>query len=51
MTSRRGNQMGMVGMAIAVTTTLVVLFLTGALDGVTLLLIAGAWRWEGRLAR
>ena len=40
-TSRRGNQMGMVGMAIAVSTTLIVLFLTGALDGVTLLLIAG----------
>ena len=40
-TSRRGNQMGMIGMAIAVTTTLVVLFLTGALDGITLLLIAG----------
>ena len=40
-TSRRGNQMGMVGMAIAVTTTLIVLFLTGALDTVTLLLIAG----------
>ena len=27
-TSRRGNQMGMIGMAIAVTTTLVVLWLT-----------------------
>src|ERR1700709_1652647 len=40
-TSRRGNQMGMMGMAIAVTTTLVVLFLTHALDTVTLLLIAG----------
>ena len=40
-TSRRGNQMGMVGMAIAVSTTLVVLWLTQALDGVTLLLIAG----------
>ncbi len=40
-TSRRGNQMGMIGMAIAVATTLIVLFLTKALDGVTLLLIAG----------
>ena len=40
-TSRRGNQMGMIGMAIAVTTTLIVLYLTQALDGVTLLLIAG----------
>ncbi len=40
-TSRRGNQMGMIGMAIAVSTTLIVLFLTHALDTVTLLLIVG----------
>ena len=39
-TSRRGNQMGMVGMAIAVATTLALLATTGALDGVTLALIA-----------
>ena len=40
-TSRRGNQMGMVGMAIAVAVTLATLWWTGALDAVTLGLIAG----------
>jgi H+-translocating NAD(P) transhydrogenase subunit beta len=40
-TSRRGNQMGMFGMAIAVAVTLASLFTAGALDGVTLALIAG----------
>ena len=40
-TSRRGNQMGMVGMAIAVAVTLATLWSTGALDGLTLALIAG----------
>jgi NAD(P) transhydrogenase subunit beta len=40
-TSRRGNQMGMVGMAIAVATTLALVARTGALDGVTVALIAG----------
>jgi NAD(P) transhydrogenase subunit beta len=39
-TSRQGNQMGMIGMAIAVTVTLATLFATGALDGITLALIA-----------
>jgi H+-translocating NAD(P) transhydrogenase subunit beta len=39
-TSRRGNQMGMVGMAIAVATTLAVIATTGALDGVTIALVA-----------
>ncbi len=39
-TSRRGNNMGMIGMAIAVATTLVTLFTQGALDGLTLALIA-----------
>jgi NAD(P) transhydrogenase subunit beta len=39
-TSRRGNQMGMAGMAIAVAVTLGLLASSGALDGVTLLLIA-----------
>jgi NAD(P) transhydrogenase subunit beta len=38
-TSRRGNQMGMVGMALAVTVTLITLLKTGDLDPVTLLLI------------
>ncbi len=38
-TSRRGNQMGMIGMAIAVSVTLGTLFATGALDGITLALI------------
>ncbi len=38
-TSRRGNQMGMVGMAIAVSVTLGTLFATGSLDGITLALI------------
>jgi NAD(P) transhydrogenase subunit beta len=38
-TSRRGNQMGMVGMALAVTVTLVTLLGSGDLDPVTLLLI------------
>ncbi len=40
-TSRRGNQMGMIGMAIAVTVTLATLFSSGALDGITLALIVG----------
>ena len=40
-TSRRGNQMGMVGMTIAILTTLATLFSQGALDGVTLALIVG----------
>ena len=40
-TSRRGNQMGMVGMAIAVTVTLATLFGGGAMDGITLGLIVG----------
>jgi H+-translocating NAD(P) transhydrogenase subunit beta len=39
-TSRRGNQMGMVGMAIAVATTLALIATTGVLDGVTIALIA-----------
>jgi NAD(P) transhydrogenase subunit beta len=38
-TSRRGNQLGMIGMAIAVTVTLLTLFGAGALDVVTLALI------------
>jgi NAD(P) transhydrogenase subunit beta len=40
-TSRRGNQLGMTGMAIAVATTLVLIGAGGALDAVTLGLIAG----------
>ncbi len=40
-TSRRGNQMGMVGMAIAVATTLATLWSQHALDVVTLALIVG----------
>jgi H+-translocating NAD(P) transhydrogenase subunit beta len=40
-TSRRGNTMGMIGMAIATLTTLSTLYFQGALDGVTLGLIAG----------
>ncbi len=40
-TSRRGNQMGMIGMTIAILTTLATLFSQGALDGVTLALIVG----------
>ena len=40
-TSRRGNTFGMVGMALAVGVTLLTLGTTGALDGVTLALIAG----------
>jgi NAD(P) transhydrogenase subunit beta len=40
-TSRRGNQMGMAGMAIAVAVTLATLWRAGALDGLTLALIAG----------
>jgi NAD(P) transhydrogenase subunit beta len=40
-TSRRGNQLGMIGMALAVTVTLITLLTTGALDGVTLMLIGG----------
>jgi NAD(P) transhydrogenase subunit beta len=39
-TSRRGNQLGMTGMAIAVATTLATLWGQGALDAVTLGLIA-----------
>ena len=38
-TSRRGNQLGMVGMAIAVGTALLTLWGQGALDAITLLLI------------
>jgi NAD(P) transhydrogenase subunit beta len=38
-TSRRGNQMGMVGMAIAVAVTLAMLFASGALDAITIVLI------------
>ena len=40
-TSRRGNQLGMIGMALAVGTALATLFSQGALDGVTLALIVG----------
>ncbi len=40
-TSRRGNQMGMVGMTIAVLTTLATLWSQGVLDLITLALIAG----------
>ncbi|HEY2179127.1 MAG TPA: NAD(P)(+) transhydrogenase (Re/Si-specific) subunit beta [Caulobacteraceae bacterium] len=40
-TSQRGNQMGMVGMALAVAVTLAILLRTRALDPVTLALIAG----------
>ena len=40
-TSRRGNQLGMVGMAIAVGVALATLAAQGALDAVTLALIAG----------
>lgn len=40
-TSRRGNNMGMVGMAIAVGVTLLTLFSQGALDAITLGLIVG----------
>ena len=41
-TSRRGNQMGMLGMAIAVGVTLITLFSQGALDPVTVgLILAG----------
>ena len=40
-TSRRGNQMGMIGMVIAVAVTLITLGVTGALDIVTLALIGG----------
>jgi NAD(P) transhydrogenase subunit beta len=40
-TSRRGNQMGMAGMAIAVATALAALWSQGALDAITLGLIAG----------
>ena len=40
-TSRRGNTMGMIGMAIATLTTLCTLYYQDALDGVTLGLIAG----------
>ncbi len=38
-TSRRGNQFGMIGMALAVATTLLTLWGRGALDPITLLLI------------
>jgi NAD(P) transhydrogenase subunit beta len=40
-TSRRGNQMGMVGMTIAILTTLATLLSQGALDVITLALIVG----------
>ncbi len=40
-TSRRGNQMGMIGMAIAIATTLALLWRGGSLDTTTLGLIAG----------
>jgi NAD(P) transhydrogenase subunit beta len=40
-TSRRGNQLGMIGMAIAIAVTLATLAATGALDAVTLALIVG----------
>ncbi len=40
-TSRQGNTFGMVGMALAIGVTLLTLGTTGALDGVTLALIAG----------
>src|SRR6188768_2859527 len=40
-TSRQGNTMGMVGMAIAVAVTLLTLGFTGALDPLTLALLAG----------
>ena len=40
-TSRRGNLFGMVGMALAIGVTLLTLGATGALDPVTLALIAG----------
>lgn len=39
--SRRGNQMGMIGMAIAVAVTLATLLSAGTLDAVTLALIVG----------
>ncbi len=40
-TSRRGNQLGMAGMAIAVVTTLLTLWGQGALDPVTVALVVG----------
>jgi H+-translocating NAD(P) transhydrogenase subunit beta len=40
-TSRRGNTFGMVGMGLAIAVTLATLGLTGALDSLTLALIAG----------
>ena len=40
-TSRRGNTFGMVGMALAIAVTLITLGITGALDPLTLGLIAG----------
>jgi NAD(P) transhydrogenase subunit beta len=40
-TSRRGNQLGMIGMAIAVATTLLTLWKGGVLDATTLALIGG----------
>ncbi|HZC15891.1 MAG TPA: NAD(P)(+) transhydrogenase (Re/Si-specific) subunit beta [Caulobacteraceae bacterium] len=40
-TSRRGNQLGMIGMAIAIATTLLVLWRGGALDVTTVALIFG----------
>ena len=40
-TSRRGNTFGMVGMALAIAVTLITLGITGALDPLTLALIAG----------
>ena len=40
-TSRQGNTFGMIGMALAIGVTLLTLGTTGALDAVTLALIAG----------
>jgi NAD(P) transhydrogenase subunit beta len=48
-TSRRGNNMGMLGMAIAVGTTLATLFTQGKLDAVTLGLIVGGVAVGGAL--
>ena len=46
-TSRRGNTLGMVGMALAVGVTLLTLATTGALDPLTLTLIAGGVAFGG----
>ena len=40
-TSRQGNRFGMIGMALAVATALITLWGQGALDPITLALIAG----------